>query len=143
MIRPRPFFLVLALGASLLVPMSARADVVSASCYVAYRLAENETLTNLWVPFNLVGANTISASIGAPFTPIAMKSACLQLFKDSALFDCVSGPGVDEGLVSAQVYLTTVDSDIGARSKALINDVRGGRTAAKVTWRKCSTLQSP
>jgi hypothetical protein len=140
--RPWPSLFALAItGASLLAPMPARAEILVADCYVAYRITDY-TLTELWVPFQ-VSSRTLAVSVDPTTPPAVMKRACLQHFYDNARLDCTSGPGMDLGLIQAQVDLNTLDSDGFARSKSLLNDARSSRTATKITWRKCSALPSP
>jgi len=128
----------LAIGAWLSAPGPARAAIVSASCFVAYRVADG-SITDMYGPLQLGDARLVSADAGPPFTPAAMKASCLRLFEDSALADCVAGPGVAAGFVSAQVVLTTID-DVGARAKTLVDDVKIQRRGVKINWRSCATL---
>lgn len=137
--RSRCNVAMLALGVLLSAPWPARAEIVSASCFVAYRVADG-SITDMYGPLQLGDARLVAADVGPPFTPAAMKASCLRLFKDSALAECASGPGIDAGFVSAQVGLTTID-DVGAKAKALIDDIKVQRKGVKINWRSCGTLQ--
>jgi hypothetical protein len=139
--RPHRAIALLAIvaGLSAAVPAPAAAEIVSASCFVAYRVADG-SITDMYGPLQLGDARLVSADVGPPFAPAAMKASCLRLFKDSALADCAAGPGVDSGFVSAQVGLTTID-DVGAKAKTLIDDVKIQRKGVKINWRSCATLE--
>ncbi len=139
MTRPSHLTLaLLAIGACLFAAAPARAETVSASCFVAYRVADG-SITEMYGPLPLGDARLVSADAGPPFSPAAMKASCLRLFAGSALADCAAGPGIDAGFVSAQVVLTTID-DVGARAKALVDDVKIQRRGVKINWRSCGTL---
>lgn len=137
--RSRRTLALLAFAAALFAVTPARAEIVAASCFVAYRVADGD-IAGFYGPLQPAEARLVSADAGPPFTPAAMKASCLGFFAQSALADCASGPGIAAGLVSAQVTLTTID-DVGAKAKALVDDVKIGRKGVKINWRKCATLQ--